>query len=230
MIFSAGGAAVHRRAEARYAAPVLYQWAVVVPVKELRLAKTRLVTVAADARAQLALAAARDVVTAALQTGAAVFVVTNDTLAAESLAADGAQVIADSADSGLNPALEEGARVASGWHPRRAIAALSSDLPALSPDELAEAFAAATAAPRCFVADHHARGTTLLTCLPGVPLAPRFGVGSRQQHLNSGALELVGEWPGLRCDLDTPADLELAAGGPLGRHTAQALRRLGPEH
>jgi len=208
---------------------VLHQWVVVVPVKELRLAKTRLITLPADSRGQLALAVARDVVAAALAVAAAVFVVTNDVLAAHTLAADGAQVVADAADSGLNPALEDGARIACGWHPRSAIAALSSDLPTLAPAELAAALTAASAAPRSFVADHHGSGTTLLTAAPGVPLAPQFGTASRQRHLTSGAVELSGDWPGLRHDLDTPADLEFVAGGPVGLHTAQALRRLGPE-
>lgn len=206
------------------------QWVVVVPVKELRLAKTRLDHLPAEARADLALAGARDVVAAALACApvAAVYVITNDVLAAELLAGDGARVIADTADSGLNAALRDGARVASGWHPRAGIAALSSDLPALSPAELESALRAAGAAPRCFVPDDKGTGTTLLTAAPGVPLAPDFGGASRARHLQSGAIELAGDWPGLRCDIDTPADLERATRQqPLGAHTVAVLRRLG---
>jgi 2-phospho-L-lactate guanylyltransferase len=206
------------------------QWVVVVPVKELRLAKTRLTHFEPKMRAELALAVARDVVAAAIAcpTVVAVYVITNDLLAAETLAADGAFVIADTQDSGLNAALSDGARVASGWYPRAGIAALSSDLPALSPTELTSALTAAEGAPRCFVPDQAGTGTTLLTAAPGVPLAPDFGSASRDRHLRSGAVELAGDWPGLRCDIDTPADLERAILQQLGIHTAQSLRRLGP--
>ncbi|MEP7053938.1 MAG: 2-phospho-L-lactate guanylyltransferase [Actinomycetota bacterium] len=204
-------------------------WVVVVPVKELHLAKTRLTHVGAEARAELALACARDVVAAAF--GApevvAVFVVTNDLFAAATLSADGAHVIADTADAGLNPALTDGARIAAGWHPRAGVAALSSDLPAVTANELSAALTAAGQAPRCFVADHAGTGTTLLTAAPGVPLAPDFGGASRDRHLRSGAAELAGDWPGLRSDIDTPADLERAQLQPLGTHTARSIRALG---
>lgn len=204
------------------------QWVVVVPVKELHLAKSRLTHLSGEARAELALAGARDVVAAALACPlvVAVFVVTNDLLAAHVLAADGARVIADAADGGLNPALGDGARIASGWYPRAGVAALSADLPGLLSVELAAALTAA-AAPRGFVADHTGAGTTLLTALPGTALAPEFGPDSRDRHLHSGAIELQGNWPGLRSDVDTPTDLERATRGVTGRHTAAAWARLG---
>lgn len=205
------------------------QWVIVVPVKELRLAKTRLAHLPADLREELALAGARDVVAAAAACPLvdAVYVVTNDVLAAQTLARDGARVIADTADSGLNAALRDGARVAAGWHPRAGVAALSSDLPAMSPGELGSALRAASVAPRCFVPDDNHTGTTLLMAAAGVALAPEFGAGSRELHARSGAVELDGDWPGLRCDIDTPADLERAAGSPLGVHTARVLAQLG---
>lgn len=205
------------------------QWVVVVPVKQLRLAKTRLAHLRADARADLALAGARDVVAAAAACPdvVAVYVVTNDVDAAETLAKDGARVIADTADAGLNAALQDGARIAAGWHPRAAIAALSSDLPAVTPEELSSALTAAGAAPRSFVPDHSGAGTTLLTAAPGVPLAPEFGHESRERHRRSGAVELQGDWPGLRGDIDTPADLARALLLPLGRYTGEVVQRLG---
>jgi 2-phospho-L-lactate guanylyltransferase len=205
------------------------QWVVVVPVKELRVAKSRLANLGSDARAELALATARDVVAAAVACPlvAAVFVVTNDVVAAQTLAADGARVIADASDAGLNPALRDGARIAAGWHPRAGIAALSSDLPAMTASELASALTAAAGAPRCFVPDHAGTGTTLLTAGSGTSLEPDFGDASRDRHERSGAVELVGDWPGLRLDIDTPADLETALGRRLGAHTTLCLQRLG---
>jgi 2-phospho-L-lactate guanylyltransferase len=129
--------------------------------------------------------------------------------------------VPDEPDRGLNPALAHGALAAGA----PAVAALSSDLPALRPEELAAALAAAAAVPRGFVADAAGTGTTLLTA-SGVPLDPRFGRDSAAAHAASGARALDGDWPGLRRDVDTPADLRGAAGLGLGTATAALLPRL----
>jgi 2-phospho-L-lactate guanylyltransferase len=148
----------------------------------------------------------------------AVLVVTDDPAAAELVRGLGARTVPDEPDRGLNPALEHGARSA----PGPGVAALSSDLPALRPAELAAALTAAETAPRCFVPDAEGTGTTLLTAL-GVELEPRFGPGSARAHRDGGAVELTGDWPGLVRDVDTEADLRaaLALGtGPATRHVA----------
>jgi 2-phospho-L-lactate guanylyltransferase len=56
-----------------------------------------------------------------------------------------------------------------------------------------------------------------------VPLAPRFGPGSAAAHLASGARRLAGDWPTLRRDIDTGADLEAGKDLGLGAHTQDAL-------
>src|SRR5436305_745035 len=81
--------------------------------------------------------------------------------AAEVVRALGARTVPDAPDRGLNPALDHGALSTGAV----AVAALSSDLPALRPQELAAALAAAAAADRCFVADAAGTGTTLLTAV-----------------------------------------------------------------
>ncbi|MGQ0574124.1 MAG: hypothetical protein ACT4RN_07945 [Pseudonocardia sp.] len=43
------------------------------------------------------------------------------------------------------------------------------------------------------------------------------------RHRGSGAIELAGDWPGLRRDVDTGADLRTAADLWLGTHTRSAL-------
>ena len=102
--------------------------------------------------------------------------VTDDPAATAVARGLGARTVGDEPDRGLNPALEHGAREAGG----PLVAALSSDLPALRPDELAGALdAAATTAPRCFVPDAHGTGTTLLTAVAtdlgpvSAPVPPR---------------------------------------------------------
>ena len=119
-------------------------WSVVVPAKRLAVAKTRLrplTEALAVAHGELVLALLADTVSAALACPAVgeVVVVTDDPAAADVVRALGARTVADTPDRGLNPALEHGARSAAG----PAVAALSSDLPALRPVELAAALDAA---------------------------------------------------------------------------------------
>ncbi|MCW2613652.1 MAG: hypothetical protein JWN08_646, partial [Frankiales bacterium] len=82
-------------------------WGVVVPVKRLAVAKSRLASYGGPVREQLALAFAQDVVAACLACPlvARVLVVTDDPLAAAELAALGARTAPDDPDAGLNPAL-----------------------------------------------------------------------------------------------------------------------------
>ncbi|MGZ4583781.1 MAG: 2-phospho-L-lactate guanylyltransferase, partial [Mycobacterium sp.] len=50
-----------------------------------------------------------------------------------------------------------------------------------------------------------------------------FGSDSSARHRRSGAIELTGAWPGLRCDVDTPDDLAAARRLGVGAATARAL-------
>ena len=203
------------------------QWSIVVPAKRLALAKTRLRPLTdglgGAAHDELVLALLADTVAAAVACPAVVevLVVTDEPAAADVVAALGARTLADEPDRGLNPALEHGASHAS----CPAVAALSSDLPALRPAELAAALRAAEAAPRCFVPDAHGTGTTLLTAL-GTPLLPRFGTASAQEHRDGGAVPLTGDWPGLVRDVDTEQDLRAAVVLGPGPRTTSFTRRL----
>jgi len=103
---------------------------------------------------------------------------------------------------------------------------LQGDLPALQASELSEALSQARSHRRSFVADHHASGTSALFAF-GVPLDPRFGADSAQRHRDSGAVELTGAWPGLRCDIDTPDDLLAATALGIGSGTIRAISAAG---
>jgi 2-phospho-L-lactate guanylyltransferase len=203
------------------------QWSIVVPAKRLAVAKTRLRPRTAglgEARhGELVLALLADTVAAAAGCPAVaeVLVVTDDRAAVDVVRSLGARPLPDEPDRGLNPALEHGARHAAG----PAVAALSSDLPALRPAELAAALAAAEAAPRCFVADAEGTGTTLLTAA-GTALRPRFGRESARAHAQGGALRLNGDWPGLVRDVDTEAGLSAAVALGVGPRTRGLLARL----
>ena len=102
------------------------------------------------------------------------------------------------------------------------IVVLQGDLPALQTQELAEAIVAARHHRRSFVADRLATGTAALFAF-GAPLDPQFGSDSSARHRRSGAIELTGAWPGLRCDVDTPDDLAAARRLGVGAATARAL-------
>lgn len=197
-------------------------WTVVVPVKRLSAAKSRLRgALPGVPHEPLALALAQDTVSAALASSsvAEVLVVTDDDTAGRTLRALGARIVPEPPEGGLNPAFTLGASLVHG----AGVAALTADLPALRPAELTAALSAAAAGPpgvRRFAADAPGTGTVLLIAPPGVPLDPRFGGRSAAAHAASGALALADAGPTLRRDVDTWADLLAAAALGLGRHTA----------
>jgi 2-phospho-L-lactate guanylyltransferase len=206
-----------------------FTWSVLMPVKVLAQAKSRLAELAGPRRGELALALACDTVTAVLDSAAAarVIVITDDRVAGAELAGLGALVVPDEPRAGLNAALRHGAAHASSRWPVSGTAALSADLPALRPAEIGRALRAATAWPSAFVADAAGDGTTLYTAAPGVPFRPAFGLGSRARHAAGGAAELgLDGIPGLRRDVDTPADLQGAADLGLGPRTAPLAAEL----
>ena len=201
-------------------------WSVVVPVKTLAVAKTRLAPLPPTLRADLALALATDTVTAALGCPVVrgVVVVTDDDRAATVMRELGATVVPDDPDAGLNPALVHGAAAAAGMWPGTGVIALSADVPAATPAALSALARRAAAHARTVVADHDGSGTTALTARPGVPLAPEFGPGSLARHVESGAHPVDDpEITALRRDVDTLADLERAADLGLGSATRGLL-------
>ena len=207
----------------------LITWSVLMPVKVLSEAKSRLAGLAGPRRGELALAVACDTVTAVMRTdqAARAIVITDDPVAASALRELGAQVIPDEPRDGLNAALRHGAAIAARSWPASGTAALSADLPALRPAELARALEAAAVWPNAFVADSAGDGTTLYTAAPGVAFRPAFGLASRARHAAGGAAELeLTDIPGLRRDVDTPADLRGAAELGLGPRTAPLATEL----
>jgi 2-phospho-L-lactate/phosphoenolpyruvate guanylyltransferase len=269
-----------------------FSWTVLLPVKVLARAKSRLTVLAGDRRRELALAFASDTVAAVLACPevARVLVVTSDPVAGPLLAGLGAIIVADEPAAGagqggraglgsveggslagvaaeprvvaeprvadeprvvdelglqdaLNAALRHGAAVAARRWPGTGLAALTADLPALNPDELAAALrrtaasaASASGAPgsaagppirAAFVPDAAGVGTTLYAVPPGGEFRPLFGGASRARHAASGAVELeFGDMAGLRRDVDTPDDLRAALTLGAGKFTQAAAVNL----
>ncbi|GGS58843.1 2-phospho-L-lactate guanylyltransferase [Planobispora rosea] len=204
-------------------------WTLVVPVKTLVAAKTRLAEAAGPHRAALAVAIACDTVEAALgcpRVGRVV-AVTGDPVAAEALAGAGAHVVADP-EAGLNAALRHGAREAVRLAPAGPVGALQADLPALRPAELALVLAAAAEFDQAFLPDAAEVGTTFYGVRPGVDFTPGFGGESRERHLRLGAKELcLAGVDSVRRDVDTPGDLRAALALGVGPRTRAVARRIG---
>jgi 2-phospho-L-lactate guanylyltransferase len=208
-------------------------WIVLLPLKPLTVAKSRLDH---PDRGSLALAMAVDTVSAALavepEVVAAVLVVTNDRRAREALSGQAGPgetppgtgpsagaggrllVVPDRPERGLNAALEDAAGTARERWPACGVAAMSADLAALRPAELRDALLAAPARGRGIVADAAGSGTVLLTAAPAAPLRPQFGPGSHAAHVGTGAVDLTTALgrsvTGLRRDVDTVHDLTAA--------------------
>jgi 2-phospho-L-lactate/phosphoenolpyruvate guanylyltransferase len=226
-----------------------FGWTVLLPVKVLAQAKSRLAALAGERRLELALALASDTVSAvvACPEVARVIVVTSDPVAGPRLSSLGALIIPearpgargrDSRESArpspdgsqhkLNAALRRGATVAARRWPGTGLAALTADLPALRPAELAEALRAASdVAGPAFVPDAAGVGTTMYAVASAGQFRPMYGGASRARHAAGGATELVlGGIAGLRQDVDTPDDLRAAVALGVGPRTAGVAAEL----
>ena len=202
----------------------------IIAVKRLAVAKTRLAPVfSAATRERVVLAMLLDTIAAANKVPAlrGITVVTPDDVAAEAARQLGAHILEDPTPDGhtdpLNNAILAAEDVvASKPDPPANIVVLQGDLPALQAQELSQAIEAARVHKRSFVADRHGSGTAALFAF-GSLLQPAFGRDSARRHRSSGAMELTGPWPGLRCDIDTPDDLAVARRLGVGTATAQAV-------
>jgi 2-phospho-L-lactate guanylyltransferase len=200
------------------------RWSLVVPVKRVENAKTRLGLDAAS-RASLAVAMAVDTVTAALDCPlvAHVVVVTDDPRAREAIAPLGVRVVPDEPDAGLNAALIHGVAIAGDGH----VGALASDLPSLRAADLEIVLREATRHDRAVVGDLGGTGTTLLCARSPEQFAPRFGVESLAAHIAAGATDLTALAPeSLRRDVDTVDGLSGAVDLGVGEATKRALADL----
>lgn len=203
--------------------PTPREWVLVVPVKPLARAKSRLAALDPGERERLVLAFAADTVRAALACPgiAAVVAVTDDPRVAGQLGRVGARAVPDSPGAGLNPALRHGAEAAAAAAPGAGVGALTADLPALRAGDLGAALEAARPHRLAFVADAPGTGTTLLLARTPADFAPAFGAGSRAAHLRAGAVELdLPDAVSLRRDVDTEADLRAALALGVGPRTA----------
>lgn len=211
--------------------PTTQGWSVVIPVKALSAAKSRLAAGTPDA-AELALAFFLDALAAAVAAPRVrqVVVATSDDRVRRSAESVGADVIDDGEHPGINAAARWGAAHCGRG---RGVAVIVSDLPCLTPLALDSALAAAEQHPTSFLADLDGTGTTMWCATTPHPVDPRFGQDSRSAHLASGAVDLVvehaehadalRELERARCDVDTRLALQRACDLGVGPATLAAL-------
>jgi 2-phospho-L-lactate guanylyltransferase len=197
-----------------------HTFALLMPVKTLALAKSRLEVPQPGQREPLMRAFALDALSAASRSGsvAQVYVVTDE----PGFEIDGAVRLPDEGDGDLNRALHRASLRVRLLDPSAGVAAMCADLPCLRTEDLDTALAAGLT-PRWFVADASGSGTTLLAAGPGTDLDPHFGVASARRHEDSGARAVRAEVPTLRMDVDTETDLDAARALGLGPHSRAAL-------
>ncbi|MCW2696371.1 MAG: hypothetical protein JWR62_1456 [Modestobacter sp.] len=197
-------------------------WSVVVPLKPLHHAKSRLRGLPVPVRRALVVAMACDVRDAVLACHGVeeVVVVTRDPLWRGILGVRRLRFVVDPPTDSLNDALHRGAATCRTAPPGHGVAALTADLPALRPAELGLALGQADAASTFFVPDARGDGTTLFAARSPAQFWPQYGVDSRARHIGAGALEVHRpELAGIRHDVDTMEDLMRARALGLGRHT-----------
>jgi 2-phospho-L-lactate guanylyltransferase len=157
-------------------------WTLLVPLKPLTAAKSRLRGAVPGLSHETLVAALAQATIAAARTSPLV-----------------GRLVVVTEGPDLNTALREAATAHDG-----PLAVLPADLPALRPEELTEALGLCEV--RSFVPDAEGTGTVLLAA-PDGDLRPAFGPDSARQHERDGARRLDGDWPTLRRDVDTAADL-----------------------
>jgi 2-phospho-L-lactate guanylyltransferase len=199
-----------------------HRYALLVPVKTLSRAKSRLSVAGSRERAELMRAFARDVLAVASSSPlvARVYVVTDET----GFDDDTVTRLPDEGDGDLNRALVHASVRARLADPELGVAAVFADLPCLTSGDLETALGVGLSA-RWFVADAEGTGTAMLAAGPGVDLDPHFGVGSARRHEESGAVPVRADVPTLRRDVDTDTDLTAALALGVGPHTSLLLGR-----
>ncbi|MDF3311842.1 2-phospho-L-lactate guanylyltransferase [Rhodococcus sp. T2V] len=201
-----------------------------IPVKELQRAKSRLLlpTIVSHAKTSLVLAMLTDVLQAAIaapRTGRVV-VVTPDAVVAAVAQRCGASVLREGPSMGLNESIS---RAVDAQSHRAAIGILLADLPCLRSEELDEDLLAAAEHDRVVCPDRNGNGTVFL----GLGRRPDvyttvFGRGSYARHSEAGFRTVLTRSIRSRHDVDTYRDLLTARTFGLGPTTADWCTRFVP--
>ncbi|MGN0101921.1 MAG: 2-phospho-L-lactate guanylyltransferase [Dietzia sp.] len=206
-------------------------WTIIVPVKALARAKSRLDPVLpADRRKALVLAMATDVLRVCVETPEVrrVRVVSADDPVVRELAARvGADFVAEPPPAAvlgtdpLNAALTAALEDLHG-----PVGIVTADLPELRPHHLSRILSAAACSPHSTVADHRGAGTTMAFWTGArATRVCRFGPGSAARFRDGGAVPVgvTADLGAATRDVDDPADLAALPARDVGPATAEVL-------
>ncbi|MDQ1730662.1 MAG: 2-phospho-L-lactate/phosphoenolpyruvate guanylyltransferase [Pseudonocardiales bacterium] len=205
------------------------EWTVVLAVKPLRTAKSRMDGwLSASQRAELVLAMTRDVLLAARGCTAVsrLIVVTPDPQIAQVALEASALVLPETRATGLNAAYRRGRDmvVAEGDGP---LTLLMADLAFIRPHDLALALEAVPPNGSAVVRDAAGQGTTMLAARRASEVVPQFGGRSFARHLAGGAVDITAHAEtGLRADVDDVSAFSTPPSALAGSATRQWFRRL----
>jgi 2-phospho-L-lactate guanylyltransferase len=195
-------------------------WRVLIPVKPLRRAKSRL-NLPSHQRVALALAMCRDVIAAVSDAAAVadVYVISRDTRVHAAAVATGAKALSVPGARGLNDEVATAHDLLGTSH---RVVAVMGDLPCLTSTSFSRVLSRTPGDDASYVPDLAGEGTTMLMSAPSTPIAPLFGPRSANAHAAIGH-RLDGESVRARCDVDTVGDLRSAWSIGLGAHTLAVL-------
>lgn len=188
---------------------------VVVPLKAIGTSKTRLApALSPDDRVLLLRRTFGRVAAAAREATRVVdlVVVVGDEEGAGWAAEEGARLLAEPVDGGLNGALAAADR----WLGGRPTIVVPADLPLVTGEDLDAVAALLQARPGVVVAATADGGTGALVRDPGDAMPTCYGPGSARRHVEQARRLGIRVWttdvPGLALDLDRPGDIDLAGG------------------
>jgi 2-phospho-L-lactate guanylyltransferase len=190
-------------------------WAI-VPVKPLRLGKSRLSGVLSDDERAVLNRMFLEQTLEILRTTPTVaqtLVVSRDPAALAIAREYGARTVLEDGNPNLNSALNRATMLAKNFAPH-GILILPADLPLLTQADLLEFFECACKTPCVVITpDRHELGTNALLMSPGGLIPYEFGIGSFTRHCesakNAGAELKIVRNTHIELDLDTPEDLVL---------------------
>jgi 2-phospho-L-lactate guanylyltransferase len=217
-------------------------WHVIVPVKEWETAKSRL-DLRPLHRQEIAKAMAHDTVESLvgcpLVRSVSVVTTTPSMIGSAELRAASQMLVQpdriSTLDEALSWAIEQSSDLASALAGEaagelvRGTAVVVADLPAATDRDFERLLSAASHHKASMVVDRHGTGTTVLAATDPRLLDPRFGTRSASRHRNRDVTVLTDDAcaHGVRCDVDTLADLAAARVVGLGRHSRFVDAQLG---
>lgn len=219
------------------------EWTIIVPVKALERAKSRLApTLSPENRRALVVAMATDVITVCRDTPGVsrVRIIGSDPEIARIADEVGVEFVVDptgrptrtiKSPAPVRAETEDSLNTALTWAMagvRGPVGVVAADLPELESHLFSEILESATRHLHSIVTDHRGRGTTMAFWTGSTSRTSLFGPDSADRYRRLGGAEVIGVdgagWGEAARDVDIPEDVADLAGRRVGPTTGRALR------